>query len=225
MIRAAMKFQLAVITLVAALFSLACIDVTRLEVQTGGVTTGPDGLMLEVTISNVGDPQDIASIENGIVALDDQGNSWVPLDSCSSIVGQTAREGAPITGTLCFPFQREDDTGVVVDYISPSTRLVYIMLTDNLFVSDQSQYFIRPIGSDVPQEPSSATQPCETTASIDVTVWERKANGAIYLSTRAPGERWQTHQTPLDMSQESESGRFYQGSATTVSFPVTCEPE
>lgn len=179
MIRAAMKFQLALITLVVSLFSLACIDVTRLEVQTGGVTTGADGLMLEVTISNVGDPQDIVSIENGLVALDDRGNSWVPLDSCSSIVGQTVREGSPLTGTLCFPFQRVDDTGVVVDYISPGTRLVYIMLTDNLFVSDQSQYFIRPIGSDVPEEPSSATQPCEATVSIDVTVWERKSNGAI----------------------------------------------
>lgn len=56
--------------------------------------------------------------------------------------------------------------------------------------------------------------------TVDVTVWKNVRTGGVYLSTRAPGERWDTHDTPIDLSRLSSSGAFYQGSP--ISIEVTC---
>ena len=63
----------------------------------------------------------------------------------------------------------------------------------------------------------------ETEARIEVTVWQRISDGALYLSTRPEGGAWDTHQEPLDMSALSRSGNFRQGSPVTVVVPVTVE--
>lgn len=61
----------------------------------------------------------------------------------------------------------------------------------------------------------------ETTANVEVTVWQRVSDGSLYLSTRPEGGSWTTHPTALDMSQLSLSGRFRQGRALTVAVPVS----
>ena len=71
----------------------------------------------------------------------------------------------------------------------------------------------------------AASQTVETEANVEVTVWQRVSDGSLYLSTRPEGGNWTTHQTPLDMSQRSPSGRFRQGSAITVAVPVSLDVE
>ena len=76
----------------------------------------------------------------------------------------------------------------------------------------------------------AATQTVDTTANVEVTVWQRVADGSLYLSTRPEGGTWTTHETALDMSQLSLTRRFRQGSAITVAVPVSvtvdiAEPE
>ncbi len=66
----------------------------------------------------------------------------------------------------------------------------------------------------------AANQTVETTANVDVTVWQRLSDGALFLSTRPERGAWKTHDTALDMSQLSRSGNFRQGSAITVGVPV-----
>ena len=56
--------------------------------------------------------------------------------------------------------------------------------------------------------------------SVDVAVWQSKSSGTLYISTRAQGDTWVTHSTPLDLSQSSESGRYWQSDTTTVRFQV-----
>ena len=60
----------------------------------------------------------------------------------------------------------------------------------------------------------------DTEANVEITVWQRVSDGELFLSTRPEGGRWTTHQTPLDMSNLSRSGRFRQGSAITVTVPL-----
>ena len=62
-----------------------------------------------------------------------------------------------------------------------------------------------------------------TTADVDVTAWKGVSSGDIYLSTRPAGGSWTTHNTPLDLTALSSSGRFYQGSAITVTVPVAVD--
>ena len=62
--------------------------------------------------------------------------------------------------------------------------------------------------------------PVETEAVVEVTVWQRVSDGALYLSTRPAGGGWTTHRAALDMSGLSRSGNFRQGSAVTVEVPV-----
>ncbi|MCY3918552.1 MAG: cadherin domain-containing protein, partial [Chloroflexi bacterium] len=62
--------------------------------------------------------------------------------------------------------------------------------------------------------------PAPQSVSIDVTVWRSVRTGNIYVSTRPEGERWTTHNTPIDLSNLSSSGRFYQGLPVTVSVDV-----
>ena len=67
----------------------------------------------------------------------------------------------------------------------------------------------------------AATRTVETTANVEVTVWQRVSDGALYLSTRPEDGSWTTHQTALDMSALSQSGNYRQGSAITVGVPVS----
>lgn len=69
------------------------------------------------------------------------------------------------------------------------------------------------------------TRTVETEAKVEVTVWQSVSSDALYLSTRPEGGSWTTHQTPLDMSALSSSGRFRQGSAIGVAVPVSVEVE
>lgn len=69
----------------------------------------------------------------------------------------------------------------------------------------------------------ATTRTVETTANVEVTVWQRVSDGALFLSTRPEGGRWDTHRQPLDMSAFSRSGNFRQGSAITVAVPVSVE--
>ena len=62
--------------------------------------------------------------------------------------------------------------------------------------------------------------PAPTSVNIDVTVWKSVRTEAIFVSTRPEGERWTTHNTPIDLSNLSSSGRFYQGLPVTVSVDV-----
>jgi len=55
------------------------------------------------------------------------------------------------------------------------------------------------------------------TAGVEVTVWRRVSNPSLlYVSTRPEGGSWRTLNTPLDMSQRSDSGRFHQSNAVLV---------
>lgn len=71
----------------------------------------------------------------------------------------------------------------------------------------------------------AATRTVDTTAKVEVTVWESVRTGNLYLSTAPEGGEYTTHDTPIDMSQLSASGRFRQGSAITVEVPVSVEVE
>lgn len=68
----------------------------------------------------------------------------------------------------------------------------------------------------------AAQGPAEpATASVEVTVWRRVSNPSLlYISTRPEGGRWRTLNAALDMSRRSDSGRFHQSNAVTVSVPL-----
>ena len=55
-----------------------------------------------------------------------------------------------------------------------------------------------------------------TTVNIDVTVWRSVRTGSHFVSTRPEGAGWTTFNTPIDLSQLSGSGNFYQGTPVTV---------
>ena len=70
----------------------------------------------------------------------------------------------------------------------------------------------------------AANATVETTARVDVRVWRSVANPEqLYLSTRPGDGSWTTHNTSLDMSAVSASGRWHQSSIVTVDVPVTVE--
>ena len=71
----------------------------------------------------------------------------------------------------------------------------------------------------------AATRTVETTANVEVRVWQRISDGALFLSTRPPEGRWETTDAPLNMSELSGTGRFQQSSIVTVAVPVTVEVE
>ena len=58
-----------------------------------------------------------------------------------------------------------------------------------------------------------------TSVNVDVTVWRSVRTGSIFVSTRPEGAGWTTHNTPVDLSQLSGSGNFYQGSP----IPITVD--
>ena len=66
----------------------------------------------------------------------------------------------------------------------------------------------------------AATRTIEVTANVDVRVWRAVSDGSLFLSTRPEGGSWTTHETALNMSELSRSGRFRQSSFVRVSVPV-----
>ena len=194
---------------VIAIVAMACVDATRLEVETGDVTYDGDGIVIDVVLRNTGESQDIISVEQGLIAVDATGKTWRASDACSTLDGQTVTERRPISGTLCFPYERLDAEGMSEDYVPRDTRLTHLMLTDNMFVDDTDNFYIHALEA----EKSSGA------ARIEVTVWQNVETGELYLSTRPEGGRWTTHQEPLDMSRMSPSGRFRQGDGVTVEAP------
>ena len=72
----------------------------------------------------------------------------------------------------------------------------------------------------------AATRTVETTANVDVRVWQRVSDGALFLSTRPQGvEDWETHDTELDMSELSRSRNYHLSSLVTVAVPIEVEVE
>ena len=59
-----------------------------------------------------------------------------------------------------------------------------------------------------------------TSVTVDVTVWQSVRTGNIFVSTRPQGADWTTHNTPIDLSNLSSSGNFYQGSPVTVAVDL-----
>ena len=73
----------------------------------------------------------------------------------------------------------------------------------------------------------AATQTFETTAEVDVRVWQRVSDGELYISARPAGsgaEDWVTSEA-LDMSELSRTGRFHLSTLLTVEIPVSVEVE
>ncbi len=223
-----MKRVLTIGILTLAVFAMGCVDLNRLTIEAGASSAGEEGIELSVVLMNVGDDQEITSVEGGMVAIDTAGHGWVPSDSCSTLVGQVVSEGEPLVGTLCFPYQKvDDDTGELVDYIPADIEFAFIMLTDNIFVSDGSQYHIIPVGTgavppDVASAPVAEPEPCTVSTAVGVTVWERISNGQLYLSTRPEGGRWETHTPALTFSESRFEG-WMEGSAVTVDVELTVD--
>ena len=60
----------------------------------------------------------------------------------------------------------------------------------------------------------------QRSASVEVAVWQSAADGSrLYLSTRAEGGQWRTHDAPLELSP-SASGRFLRSEIVNVVAPV-----
>lgn len=60
----------------------------------------------------------------------------------------------------------------------------------------------------------------QTTANVQVRVWQRVSDGSLYLSTSPESGAWTTHNEALDMSELSSTGKFRQSSVVTVAVPV-----
>lgn len=72
----------------------------------------------------------------------------------------------------------------------------------------------------------AATRTVETTANVEVRVWQRISDGELFISTRPQGaENWNTVDAPLNMSALSNSGRFQLSSVITVAVPISVEVE
>ena len=57
--------------------------------------------------------------------------------------------------------------------------------------------------------------------TINVAVWRRVSNPTLlYISTQAPGEKWVTHNTALDMSDLSISGKYHRSDLRTVAVEL-----
>ena len=69
----------------------------------------------------------------------------------------------------------------------------------------------------------SASRTVETVTTVEVAVWQRIADDALYLSTRPEGGQWETHPAALNMSTASESASFRRSGIVSVAVPVTFE--
>lgn len=73
----------------------------------------------------------------------------------------------------------------------------------------------------------AATRTVETTAELDVRVWQRVSDGELYISARPTGsgvEGWVTSEA-LDMSELSQTGRFHISDVLVVEVPLSVEVE
>ena len=218
---------------VAILMSLACVEFDRLEIEPVGFAETEAGVVVEVTVSNVGADQEFLSVEQGLLGIDVNGNAWAASDECSTLDGQTVTEGQPVTGAVCFPFEiADDETGEMLPYIPSGTKIVYIIATDNIFAGDDSKYFVIPVGGTLslgdtpapPEEPVAEQLECASSATIQVWLWRSIRNpGNLYLSTR-PGDSgpWTTT-SALDMSAEHKSAPFNISGVVEVVVPLTEE--
>ena len=71
----------------------------------------------------------------------------------------------------------------------------------------------------------AATRTVETTADVEVAVWQRVSDGAVFVSARAEGagtEDWITSEQ-LDMSGLNRSGRFRLSNVVALEVPVEVE--
>ena len=68
---------------------------------------------------------------------------------------------------------------------------------------------------------AAGSQTVETTAAVEVRVWQSVHSDALYLSTRPANGPWTTHNTPLDMSTRHAGGNFFLSSIIPVTVPVT----
>ena len=68
---------------------------------------------------------------------------------------------------------------------------------------------------------AAGSQTVETTADVEVQVWQSVHSDALYLSTRPAGGDWTTHNTPLDMSALHPERNFFLSSIIPVTVPVT----
>ena len=68
---------------------------------------------------------------------------------------------------------------------------------------------------------TAGSQTVETTAAVEVRVWQSVHTDALYLSTRPAEGPWTTHNTPLDMSALHSGGNFFLSSIIPVTVPVT----
>ncbi len=70
------------------------------------------------------------------------------------------------------------------------------------------------------QKPSTETVAVETATIVEVAVWQRASDGALYLSTRPEGGGWTTHDTALAMR---DRGRFRLSNFVSIPVPATSE--
>ena len=69
----------------------------------------------------------------------------------------------------------------------------------------------------------AATRTIETEANVEVQVWQRISDGALYLSTRPEGGRWVNHEDELELSRSTRWPNFRTSRAITVAVPVEVE--
>lgn len=69
----------------------------------------------------------------------------------------------------------------------------------------------------------AASRTVETETTVEIAVWQRIADGTLYLSTRPEDGGWDTRRDALDMSPAGDSGRFRRSGIVSVTLPVTFE--
>ena len=168
-----------------------------------------------MTVVNVGGEQMIETVETGLLGIDSTGSAWSASDACSTLDGQTITAGQPVTATLCFPFQAEDDEGNLDAYIPSGTKIAYLLATNNLFAGDDDKYYLFPVGgvASEPADPPSPVGTVTTTATVEVRVWQSTNDPlGIYISARPEGGDWRVLGTiPLPLDEENSQGTFRYG--------------
>ncbi len=132
-------------------------------------------------------------------------------------------EAATATATVYVTVWKSVSTGNLYLSTSPDDR-DWTTLNTPLDMSQLSAsgkfYQGSRIPVDVPVEVAGAQQTVTVYVTVYVTVWKSVRTGNLYLSTSPDDRDWTTLNTPLDMSQLSASGKFYQGSRIPVDVPV-----
>ena len=71
----------------------------------------------------------------------------------------------------------------------------------------------------------AATRTIKTTANVEVSVWRRISDGAIFLSTRPKEGEWDAQDEPIEISGISQTGRFQVSEPVPIAVPVEVEVE